>query len=537
MALFDQLLDFFKLLFTPGNPEIQKNQYLKAIETRLLKSNNSIYKNGSVQVAFAEALFVVYSNIGAFNSLLDFITLPEQKLVKNRVYDALIKTGYNEASKQKLDALVYDQRKTALDEAANREDEVKLQLQKFLSVQKDLNTTGFAQIEKTLQDLELFYDLSSYSFVDILKLFDPSFSPLDSNPKFNPVPCEDLCDELLNFYYISAKLNLTGSLARAIVAVATIVPGKINLSQDQLVARLKKIATALNKTLNAEVLKDLIALGKRDADISPEAAVSKATPLDEYTNRQKAIFASDTERLNVEYQDQVRKREIQDIFGNIPLVSLTGYNAQTNSILQKGSSCSFLWITPMQIIKTFDAFLFTEEIQALLNDIVVEGYFNLPETKTDFSAAFFDCTEIANVIQEFENSFSRNEKFDGALLASHVKDSQKDPEFVRTLGNMVSEINNEAKKITQTQTTSVFELYSLLITILQDARRSSPELISNIKFLFTSSRNKETVELLDKSMPKWEAFLKLMKHYAQIGIIETYREEKQQQVGVEKVED
>ncbi len=528
MAILTQLIDFLKILFVPGNPDIQKNQGLKAIETRLSKAETLTYKNGAVQISVANALYTIYSNIGVFNTLLDFIHAPEQKMVKNRVYDILIKTGYNENTKKKVEMLTYEMRRLSLDASVDRNAEINSQMQVFMTVQKDINTTGFAQIEKTIQDLELFYDLSSYNFITILKLFDSAFSPLDGNPNFKPVPCEELCSELLNFYFISAKLNITGSLGRAIDAVSSIVSGRVTVSQDDLLSRLKKIATALNKVLNPDILKDLIALGKKDSEIEPETFESDAKPLQDYITRQKASFSSDTERLRMEYQDQERVREIKAIFGEKPLLPLNGYNPQINATLQDNTAFSFLWITPMQVLKTFITYYFTEDTQTLLNDIVVEGFFNTPEAKTDFSSAFFECSEIANVIQSFEDSFARNENYDSALLTSYIKDSQKDPEFVRTLGNMVSEINNTAKVITQAQSTNLFELYNLLLLTLEDSRLSTPELISNVKFLFTSSRNRDRVEILEKSMPKWASFLNLMKHYAQLGNIETPREEKRQ---------
>ncbi len=525
-----QLIDFFKQLFSPGNPEIQKDQQLKIIDARLAKTTPALCKNGIAQVALAEVLYTVYSNVGVFASLLDFIHLPEQKLVKNRVYDALIRSGYNEKTREKLESLSYEKRKQSLDAAQDRDKEMTAQMQTFMEVQKDLHTTSFAQIEKTLQDLELFFDLCSFNFVTVLKQFDAAFSPLDSKPNFAPVDCALISDELLNFYFVSAKLHLTGSLGRAIVAVSNIVPAKSgSITQDQLIARLKKVATALNRTLAPDTLKDLIMIGKRNASIEPEFSVSTATPLDEYSIRQKTLFAADTERLNMEYQDQERGREIHEVFGNIKLLSLNGYNPQANVALQEGSSFSFLWVTPMQIIKTFVATFLGEDTQALLNDIVVEGFFSIPETKTDFSSAVFESIEINNELLGFENSFSRGEKNDSVLISSYIKDSKKDPEFVRTLGNMVTEVNETAKKLTQKHSTTIYELYSLLLSILEDSRRSTPELVTNIKFLFTSSRNREIVDNLDKSLPKWAAFLNLMKHYAHLGSIGASREQKRQQ--------
>ncbi len=526
------IVNFFKKIFSSAVSDSNKSPQIKPIELRLSKMSKPIYKNGNVQVVVAQDLYTLYSNTGYFIPLLDFMRTQEQSLIKNRVYDALIKTGYTDGAKEKLDSLTYENRKTALDNTDNRDTVSTTQMQTFLSVQKDLQSGAFLQIEKTLKDLELFYDLCTFNFIDILKCFDTTFSPMDTKANFASVPCESITNEISNLYFITASLHLTGALARAISAIESILPGKTGqMSQDQIMQRLKKIATVLNGNLSKEVLGDLILIGKNTVSYEPERAVVDTKPLEDFALRQKAIFNSDTERLNIEHQDKQRQLEIREIFGSKPLVALIGYSQQNNDLLQKGSSSSFLWITPLQIIKTFMVSFFTDQVQALLNDIVVEGFFNVPEKKKDFSETFFECQEIKIRIEGFENTFARGEKYDTALLLSYIKDSQKDAEFSRTLGLMVTEINLAAKKLIQNECASLYELYTLVLQIVEDSRKSTPEFVSNIKFLFTSSRNREAVEVFEKSLPRWALFLNLMRNYAHLGQVESPREEKRQQDG------
>ncbi len=526
------IFSFFKKLFSSGNSDSNKNAQVKPIEIRLSKMSKPIYKNGNVQVVVAQGFFTLYSNAGYFISLLDFMRAQDKNPVKNRVYDTLIRTGYTNASKQRLDSLSYENRKEELDAALNRGEVLSKQLQTFLSVQKDLQSGNFLQIERTLKDLELFYDLCTYNFIDILKLFDESFSPMDSKPNFSPVSCDALTNELLNFYFITANLHLTASLARALTAMTAILPSKSSgITQDQIMHRLKKMAAVLNGSLSKETLLDLILIGKNTINFEPEKAVVEEKTLESFAIRQKELFNSDTERLNIEIEDEKRKREIKEIFGNRPLLSLKGYSTQNNDLLQKGSTASFLWITPLQVIKTFMATFFTGQVKALFNDIVVEGFFNAPEKKKDFSDIVYECLEIEKNIVGFEESFSRGEKNDASLLLSYIKDSQKDAEFSRTLGLMVTEINYTAKKLIQEQCTIIYDLYAILLQIVDDARKTTPDIVSNVKFLFTSSRNRESVEILEKSLPKWALFLNIMKYYAEIGQVESSREEKLQQEG------
>ena len=61
--------------------------------------------------------------------------------------------------------------------------------------------------------------------------------------------------------------------------------------------------------------------------------------------------------------------------------------------------------------------------------------------------------------------------------------------------------------------------------LFEDSHNSTPTVMSNIKLLFTSSRNRSRADLVEQSLPKWALFLSIMKNYAVIGSLERRRQE------------
>ena len=62
---------------------------------------------------------------------------------------------------------------------------------------------------------------------------------------------------------------------------------------------------------------------------------------------------SKLQRIKTELKDDKVRKNLDKLFENTFLMTLNGYNYQTNEKLQKESSFTFTYITPMQVLKTF----------------------------------------------------------------------------------------------------------------------------------------------------------------------------------------
>ena len=106
-----------------------------------------------------------------------------------------------------------------------------------------------------------------------------------------------------------------------------------------------------------------------------------------------------------------------------------------------------------------------------------------------------------------------------AVLNGYIKDSHTDADFVKKLERCVDNINEQAHQVVQTIVTNIVELYKLLGELFVDAKKTKPDIISNIKVLMTSSRNRDNARQLEQQYEQWGIFLDIMKNYAIIGEI------------------
>ena len=60
-------------------------------------------------------------------------------------------------------------------------------------------------------------------------------------------------------------------------------------------------------------------------------------------------------------------------------------------------------------------------------------------------------------------------------------------------------------------------MYEILQTLISESHKSKTENISNIKMLFSTARNRDSVENLEKQINLWNFFLEIMKNYVIIS--------------------
>ena len=103
------------------------------------------------------------------------------------------------------------------------------------------------------------------------------------------------------------------------------------------------------------------------------------------------------------------------------------------------------------------------------------------------------------------------------MIEGYIRDAHKDPDFFKKLEMNVNNINAQASKLISREINSLNKLSKHLELLIQDAKKPASEIISNLKVLMMSSRNRDNSDLLEKQYPKWEIFFEIMKNYAIIN--------------------
>ena len=85
----------------------------------------------------------------------------------------------------------------------------------------------------------------------------------------------------------------------------------------------------------------------------------------------------------------------------------------------------------------------------------------------------------------------------------------------------------QAKAIVQMGSKAYLDLYTFTEHLLEDIKAPTPELITNIKSISVSSKNKDSFARLETDMQVFKIFLEIMKNYAVFGSIDKEKPNKE----------
>lgn len=533
MGFVELLSKFFESIFSSSSPDSKRKHELRLIETRLKNSKPLLYNKGAVQVNFAEALHILYKSTKPVYEILSH-TIHSDDLKMNWKYEEqLILTGFSSESQEILESLSFENRKEEAKSSKYTEAQIfELQKTRLKKIIKEFNTPSFTMIQAVIDKLHQLSDLCKFNSLSAIRIFDQSFIPdnPEYKPVFNAVPVAKLENVLLDLYYLTENFEISAPMFDALIALETLHQHGNEMSsadKQQLQSNLEKISAIFKQVLKSDILKDLIRLAKGDPSFKPQSASYRSSSLQKYATALEEQFIADESRIKFEIKDEYVTSEVQALFGDKSnhLDELNFYNAETNEKLQKNSPASLVWVLPLQIIKTFVNMYCPAGIKSLLNDIVIEGFFNNPDYKSEFSAAVYAFNDALPRIEKFEANFDKGGTFDEDVMFGYIRDSNKDPDFIKQLVQSIQRVNKAAKEVIQDITSVIFEMYNHTSSLLLDIKKPSPENISNLKVLMLSSRNRDNTLLLEKQHQQWRQFLEIMRNYAVVGELESTHEE------------
>lgn len=522
MSLIKTITDFLESIFKRSSPEVQQKQLLKKLDLEIREFSPSICRNGMLLPNFGEALYALYRNTKILDNLFSVTVSPNDIPRQHRFEAQLIATGYTREEQEILESLSFQNRKAEVQSEPQNQSRVyihqKTQNEKII---KALNSEAFKKMDKDILELRQFVEFCHYGFVPFLQIFDNGFIPADPTytPRYTEIPIGKALNLLEDLFYQISGLNISTATGDMVLALAQLKKGSELTAEEKnsFLGCIKKINYVITKIMPSDRLKTLIRYCKHDLTYEPKVVQYQGSPRQEFANMLQSRFDTDEQRIKSELQDEQITEEVQALFPDGPLAEIVAYNQKYNALLQAESTLSFQWILPMRILKSFINVYMTESVKSLLNDIVIEGFFNNPTYKTNFSSVVFSAINAQQELQAFEDSFGTDQRNSIGVLESYIKDSKKDKDFYKRLEKLVASINNDAYKIVQGIVASLFSLYKEVGELLEDAKKPSSEIISNLKVLMMSSRNRENTNVLESQYPNWKIFFDIMKNYVIIN--------------------
>ncbi|MDR2898657.1 MAG: DUF5312 family protein [Spirochaetaceae bacterium] len=515
------LKDMFDSLLFGNSAQGKERKELKELENQLKEINPPIIKGGMIPPSVAEAMYQLYGLLSPVCEILEGTIGGTDTWASSRSMDYLFYSGFTAEGRELYETLFTDKRKQLLSEAESYEREKELHRRLLDKLIKELSNPEFKAIEGIICQLGALQDLCKFNFVSFLRCFDSEFTGGDPDyvPRFQPCPAVELVTNLLDFYYVSAPLDVSSSQVSAMIALVAKKTGAVPSEEEHtaMTNRFKTIAVLLKKRLDSGSLVILLRYLKRNPHLNPDSAKIEKPLLDDFRDRIQIRYIADSKNIETEIQDEQLEQQIQELFPGKKMVSLQGYNAETNDFLKSTTAYSFFWVTPLQIIKTYIAVYFAEPVRELLNALMVEGFYNNQNFQTQFSTIVHHCVESDSAFEVFENSFGDQGENNFDHLKHCIQNSRAGNEFHRKAEEMVNHINQQAKALVQSEAKHFYELSVKIAELINDSKKPTPEYIANIRMLVSTTKNREKFESIEKQQPFMLKFLEIMKNYAIIG--------------------
>ena len=520
MGLIQAITEFLESIFNRNSPEVQKRLKLKKIDAELRTYDPPLFKNGLVLPNFAEAIRILYDNTKSIGELLTCTIGSPDAQQAARFESQLVITGFPAPEQKMLAGLTYEGRMDEFDNTTLTTSQIFDGQQRRLDkIINELHADAFKTIDAQILTARQLADFCKFSFITILQIFDPNFISTGAsthNPSFASVPIGKIVNILEDLYFVTKGLSINTSSVNILTALAHL---RGNLAAEKYTESLitdclKNIAYVINHILTAEKLRMLICYAKVNINYRPKAADYKGAATLTFSEMLQGKFKSEGQRIKTEMKDNKISHEISGLFGAQQLLMLEGYNDQVNARLIKNSAPAFAWVLPMRILKTFLQLYVNAQVRSLLNDIVVEGFFNNPSYKSDFSEDVFAVMECEDHLLAFENKFLAGKPYATSHIEGYLKDIHKEPSFMKQLEHYINGINAEAAKIITREVNAINQVSKHIAGILQDAKKSTSENIENLKVLMMSPRNKENTYQLELQYPNWQIFFEIMRNYA-----------------------
>ncbi|GAB1456461.1 hypothetical protein MASR2M48_17690 [Spirochaetota bacterium] len=125
----------------------------------------------------------------------------------------------------------------------------------------------------------------------------------------------------------------------------------------------------------------------------------------------------------------------------------------------------------------------------------------------------YQCDRTIARIEALEEGLKGNGRVSVSAVKRYVEEMRHGKDIMPFLTKIVDEINYKAKEICEDETGLFQMLAETLGELLSDYKKSSPDLVTNIRSL-GGVRNKELLASLADGKKKTETFVRIMKNFA-----------------------
>jgi len=529
-AIITAIKDLFESIFFSSSPEYQKKRQLKTYAAELKKLNPPLYHTGKILLpAFGSLLYQLYHFLQPVKAILDKTVNSPDIRAAEKYRDIFFEAILSEEQVKQRRSFTFQERSILLSTCKSyQETEHKLQEQihGFKNFMRIFTEPAFRTREQELIKLFFLSDLCDFDYAAFLNRFNNNLqltagtaAPI-SQDNFEEVFAKDVIKNLLDFQFIVRNVAITQTTIDNIIFLARSLENFTDETGVKLEKTLNTVETLLANRLKRTTIPIILKLINDDPNFEEKITVSESKPLQEYVDRMTENFQADSKRLLKITKETNITGLIEKCFGSGQLKPLDGYNDAINDAIQNLSTISFDWVKPMQLLKSFTEMYFETHYKTFLRSLLIEGFFANKQIEGQYAAIYRSCEMLLGKIKNFEQLFKPKGQCNLIEIQGYITEIEKGKDMKKQLQKIVEIANMQAKAVVQTGSKAYADLYAFTEHLLEDIKAPTPELITNLKALVVSSKNKESFTRLEQDRHIFAMFLEIMKNYAVFGSLE-----------------
>ncbi|MBN1412176.1 MAG: hypothetical protein JW969_15130 [Spirochaetales bacterium] len=502
-SFWSRVLDFFIRLFNWDPAEIAKKRALKAIYRDLKAISPSYYKRSHNYVlpGFSRVIYNFATLLKPIDELLKKTVRNKDPKLAARYNTFLFESQLEEEDRLKRYLFDYQEMKSRVFDSTDFEREILKLEAEFREYIGLFTTTGFENINSEMNEMNRLCGICRQSYESLLSLFDPK---IDINrakykPFFNAIEGELVLQEIMDIYYILASFDISNGIEKNLhTLIERLRREGAQEQKDKISKNLNRIRRLLVKYLHPSILLKLIQAIKQDPYLIPKFDTESMNIIEEYIKEMSSQFKHDIERLEREINERAISHNLIGLFGTTGLEELEGYSEAEAAILETKGINGFIYIKPMQILKTFIMKKFDIVHREPLVKLIIEGFFEDKVFQSELANIYYKCEKTLGQIILFEENLMGSGKTSINTIRKYLAELHTNPNLNITLNNIIEMTNKKAQRILEEYTNLFNDLTGYLSQIMEDYKNKTPGIVGNIKTL-GGTRNMEFINSLQKS--------------------------------------
>jgi len=358
-----------------------------------------------------------------------------------------------------------------------------------------------------------FVRFAKFDFYPILREFDPDLEEGNfiKKPSFGPAEGSFLRNDLLKLHKALYSFEVDKNLDEG-MDIFKKVKNFEPISRNNF-NKLKNLISTLQKNNYISLI--IRAIDRNPAPI-PADRVEQVNVMKSFSHKRRGdVYAFLSSIKNKIKEDSVSSL-VSQLFSEEPLKRVKNYNEQKNDQFKNLGLPVYEYVGPLNYVKAFITDKYKVYINDVINELIVSGIFINKEVLNDLSNSYYALNSHLKQITEFDNELD-TEGSHSRTIKRLLYTVKKDTNSRNILEKSITMINTKAKILIDEEVMNIKQMAICLKNVLEDYKKKTPAIISNIKKL-RMNNNAQFIEELLKAYKDIYLFLKLMGNFISLNV-------------------